>query len=307
MGEKFIHYINNSYGFDNFMPIIIHSSQNNLSDLIYNAIKNTLHDKRMPSQFVSIETIQNSKKLENAFPNIILGLFSKFGNIPYVLQDTKKVVDFFVGYDVSRDKVNGNVRNYAGGTYFFNPQGTFHKFFDFYPDGEKLREHEVKKVFPPDFLRGKRIIIHRDGDKHINEVEALMNYFKVYDIKAHIVYITKSSIARIFKKSETGTRENPEKGIWFQYSENKVMMVTSDSKIGTKQPLKIEYLVLNDDMRFEIKDIVKQINDLSYLYYGSIGDTNLPITTYSSHKISKMMKHGISFENIKIENIYFWI
>jgi|GEM_PF-4344994 argonaute-like protein implicated in RNA metabolism and viral defense len=55
------------------------------------------------------------------------------------------------------------------------------------------------------------------------------------------------------------------------------------------------------------RDIVKQINDLSYLYYGSIGDTNLPITTYSSHKISKMMKHGISFENIKIENIYFWI
>ncbi|HIC10321.1 MAG TPA: hypothetical protein EYO61_03055, partial [Campylobacterales bacterium] len=298
IGNKFLKYVNEQYNFSEFMPIIIHPKDNSL---IYRATKRILIEKGIPSQFVSFETINSN--LANSIYNILFGIVAKFGDEPFVLYRGNEDIDYFIGYDVSREKREKKVRNFSGSTYFFSKHGEFEEVIRFYPEGEKIRGEELRKLLPPEKLENKTIVIHRDGRGLSEEIEELKEYSKTWNIKLHLVYIAKRPTVRIFKKEKT--IKNPEKGIYLQYMENRAILVTSDSKIGTKQPLKVEYIPINTKpMSFET--ILQDILNLTYLNYSSVSDIKLPITTYYSHQISNLIRQGIEPSQSVLDKPY-WI
>ncbi len=294
--NKFIPYISQHHKFDKFAVLVVHSQKSKISELLYNSIKRVLLNNEINSQFVTIETVFDSKKFTNAYSNIILALFSKLKNIPYLLANDNREspkIDYFVGYDVSREKnKNGHVMNFAGGIYFYHSNGEFKDVINFNVESEVIQEHEVSKLFPSKKLSGKRIIIHRDGNSKRNELNVLTEYFQANNIKAHIVYITKKISTRIFSKNNSVVT-NPRKGVWFEYADNKAIAVTSNSNIGTKQPIRIEYYGAINDEVIPFERIVRDVFNFTYLYYGSVQEISVPVTIYNAHLISNFNRQGI--------------
>ena len=198
IGDKFLKYVNEQYNFSEFIPIIIHPKDNSL---IYRATKRILIEKGIPSQFVSLETINSN--LANSIYNILFGIVAKFGDEPFILYRGNDNLDYFIGYDVSREKREKKVLNFSGSTYFFSKHGEFEEVIRFYPEGEKVRGEELRKLLPPEKLENKTIVIHRDGRGLSEEIEELEKYSKTWNIKLHLVYITKRPTVRIFEKDKT--------------------------------------------------------------------------------------------------------
>jgi hypothetical protein len=301
--DVFIKNLEDEFKKENFLPLIIHCEKQKIFDSAYKYIKRASLLNGFPTQFIKLNNTNYNKA---KFINIIFGIVAKYGDILYLLDKEQRFVDYFIGFDVSRKKkANGNTSNVSGGIYFFSEKGEFKSSKKIDLEGEIIRTDEVSRVFDKDKFKGKRIVIHRDGNSQKREVELLKEYFKLHDIKAHIIYITKRHTARVFNISNENA-QNPKKGVFLNYAKNKALLVTSDSKIGTKRPLKIEYILLNDDSEMKFHDVVKDIFDFTYMNFGSYTDTSLPVTVHYSHQVSKFLNEGIEPSKEIFDKIY-WI
>jgi hypothetical protein len=279
-----------------FLPVIVFEEKGDM----YHQIKNAMLQESFPTQFINKKNLEKGQSA--TLLNIFLQISAKYGDTPYIL-NKKREVDFYVGFDVSRMKKEEKMLNRSGGVYFFSENGEFLATKKVEMLGEKIRDDEVSKLFSAKKFSGKKIVIHRDGNKPENEVETLRRYFKANDIKAHIVYITKSPSVRVFETTKGVS--NPAKGVWLEYSENRAIVVTTNSKVGTKQPLKVEYIALNDE-KMDFEKVIKDIFDFTYMSYGSYQDTRLPATVHYSHKISKFLSYGVEPNSEVFQHIY-WI
>jgi hypothetical protein len=304
--DDFIEYLFKTYQEKHFIPLVVHNSKDQANyNSFYKIIKTAMIQKGVPTQFVDLESIK-TKWNDSLFLNLFLGIVAKYGDIPYLLNkkiDQENRINYYIGFDVSRKKIENKVTNISGGAYFFSEQGKFLATKKHQLLGEKIRDDEVSKIFSSKKFKNKRIVIHRDGSKQPEELKTFTQYFTANNIKAHVVYITKNHTGRIFKP-DNKEYSNPEKGIFLKYAKNRALIVTSDSKIGTKQPLKIEYFAINDN-EMPLQKIAQDIIDLTYMYYGSVQDISLPVTTYYSHKISKFMSDGIEPHEEIFKNPYF--
>ncbi|EJF06413.1 piwi/argonaute domain protein [Thiovulum sp. ES] len=287
--DSFIDNLKSKFQEENFLPLVIHCEKSKNYNSIRKYIKRVSLQKGFPTQFLKLN---NTNDNQAKFINIVFGIVAKYGDTLYLLNNKEKDVDYFIGFDVSRKiKSNGNVQNVSGGIYFFSERGKFLATKKINLEGEIIRADEVSKIFNKEKFQGKKIVIHRDGSNKVNEIKLLKEYFELNDIKAHIVYITKHHTTRIFDVSQNNAK-NPEKGIYLKYAENKAILVTSDSKIGTKKPLKIEYIPLNDSP-MDFQKVLKDLFDLTYMNFSSYTDISLPVTTHYSHQVSKSLIDGI--------------
>jgi hypothetical protein len=287
--DAFIDNLKSKFEKENFIPVVIHCEKSRNFNSIYKYIKRVSLQKGFPTQFIKLS---NTNDNQAKFINIVFGIVAKYGDTLYLLDKQKKDVDYFIGFDVSRKiKENGNVQNVSGGIYLFSERGEFLATKKVNLEGEIIRVDEVSKIFNKEKFQGKKIVIHRDGSSKANEIKLLKEYFELNEIKAHIVYITKHHATRIFDVSQNSAK-SPEKGIYLQYTENKAILVTSDSKTGTKKPLKIEYIPLNDSP-MDFQKVLQDLFDLTYMNFSSYTDISLPVTTHYSHQVSKFLIDGI--------------
>jgi hypothetical protein len=300
--DAFIDKLKSKFEKENFIPVVIHCEKSKNYNSIYKYIKRVSLQKGFPTQFISLS---NTNDNQAKFINIVFGIVAKYGDTLYLLNNKEKDVDYFIGFDVSRKiKVNGHVQHLSGGIYFFSERGEFLATKKVNLEGEIIRADEVSKIFNKEKFQGKKIVIHRDGNSKANEIKLLKEYFELNEIKAHIVYIIKNHTTRIFDISQNSAK-NPEKGIYLKYTENKAILVTSDSKIGTKKPLKIEYIPLNDSP-MDFQKVLQDLFDLTYMNFSSYTDISLPVTTHYSHKVSKFIIDGIEPSD-EVFNKPYWL
>jgi len=270
----------------------------NFNDYLYFRYKSRLLSNDMQSQFLTVDNIKNKYSVAN----IVLGILGKTGNIPFIL-DNEKYADCIVGIDISRErkKNNSGTRNVAAMTRIYSYDGNMikYKIVSGEIEGETIPEQTLYKIYMDDELKNKEVIFHRDGPFRGNEINILNKIANKLNSKFYFIEINKRNTPRLYKYNN-GVIDNPDIGTYLNIGNNEYIIITSASKIGTLQPLRVKFY------NIDFEKGMKSIYNLIIMDYGSLKPPKIPVTTYYSDKISYYALRGVLPKNAE-GNIPFWL
>lgn len=259
----------------------------------YSTFKTAWAEKNIPSQMISIKTAQMFyNKDPNAvwyMQNIALGIFSKAGGIPWIVDNIPGEVDCFVGIDVAT--IDKGI-HYPTCATVFDKNGRPISFYK--PKkaqkGEKINSDILQEIFDEVILgyeentgsKLKNIIIHRDGFSN-EDAEWYKNYFSAKGINYSVIEVKKYVHSKLLIDNN-GIISNPACGNTL-LNDSEAYIVTTDIKDGraSPRPLHIKKQVGSLSM----ETIVQQILALSCMHFGATKKSRLPVTTYYADKICK--------------------
>ena len=273
-------------------------------DRIYELFKSTLFNFNLvKSQFIFENTIR--KKLQWALANVILGILSKTGNIPYILASPLDFADYFVGIDISRERKKSlkGSQNYAATARFYGKDGTF-KHYEIHEDkieGETLPKVILERIFAKSMFQSKTLMIHRDGYFRGGELSYLKELGNKYNIKFQFVEVIKRNVPRLFKVSNY-KHFNPDKNQIFYISQKEAIVINNEVKGNkTANPLRIR--ICDDDTK--LNDAIISVMALRMMHFGTTKTPKLPVTISFSDRISGFVRRGIKPPN-KSGSIPWW-
>jgi hypothetical protein len=257
---------------------------------IYNEIKRySLQNQIIQTQVITFKTLRKILKEEEEYAkyilgNIVLGILAKNGNKPFVFAEPVLGIDALVGLDVTRRKKergSGTI-NYAAGVRIYRSNGEFLKY--------KLTTSQLEsETIPGNILdnllgdlKGKKVVIHRDGGFPQDEIKALKEMEEKLKTKFYLVEVIKSGAPRIYSEK---------KGTWIRINENEAYLLTTSRTLGTPVPIIVRLPESYED--FSIEDAVISITSMTLLHWGSIKPPRLPVTTHYADKIGQFLLEGI--------------
>eukprot|EP00933_Yihiella_yeosuensis_P023198 TRINITY_DN18096_c0_g1_i1.p1 TRINITY_DN18096_c0_g1~~TRINITY_DN18096_c0_g1_i1.p1 ORF type:complete len:995 (-),score=188.66 TRINITY_DN18096_c0_g1_i1:112-3096(-) len=253
-----------------------------------------------------------NKKFDYAVMNVVLGLSGKMGHAPWGLrtpewvkpkEDVKVAV---VGYDVChlKDPASKNKRDIvhiAAGVRVSSSKKP-----DVLSDiawqsqvvkTESVPDDKLRSFIPEDFAMGKVVIIHRDGDFTLQELKFLKAYQKELAGKAPgtsfvLVEVVKwqGGTPRVYKGDV-----NAPQGTAVKLSPEEVILVSSDARGGTANPLlvRLQDRLGEDAHKLEEDAWVRSVFDLSFIHHGSVFMApRLPVTTFFADRLAYQLADG---------------
>ncbi|MDE6003875.1 MAG: hypothetical protein K2G88_00625, partial [Oscillospiraceae bacterium] len=277
----------------------------------YDGFKKAFARLELPSQMVSIEMQKKLKSSNGVYSlqNIALGILSKSGGIPWILEKPLDDVDCFIGLDVAT-KEKGI--HYPACSVCLGAQGNLLKYYttNIAQKGEKIDISTLEDIFNKILLAykennndnlPKHIVIHRDGISN-EDMNWYTQYFGKKNIQFDLVEIKKFVYRRLMDMSrqDASFDLNPSPGTAV-IKGKEAFLVTTDvkAKLGAPQPIHLvhRYGIL------PMEKIVKQIYVLSEIHTGSMKTSRLPLTTFYADKICK--KHDCIPNNKLMRELYF--
>ena len=256
----------------------------------WNSCKHLTINKGIMNQMVLRSTVQNPQfKVDN----LALQILSKLGNVPWVLNKPLPFCDVIMGADIARQKKrNGKgTRNEMGIPRWFEPNGDLLKYrlVQSSIDGERIPMNIIRECTPVERFGEKNILFHLDGKRGVSEVQDFLKRGNEINAEIMVVEVIKLPPFRIYQMGVQQT-EAPNKGQWIRISNNEAVVVstTATHQIGTPRPLHLKCT-----SNISIEDAVLSVLALSDLNYASKQQARCPITTHSSHNISKMLLNDI--------------
>ncbi|MCP3776640.1 Piwi domain-containing protein [Paenibacillus sp. MZ04-78.2] len=262
-----------------FQELTLVITTEKIAGMWYDAIKKEFGgNSSIPTQFVTMETLQKTD--DYILGNILLGLYSKSGIQPWVL-DSPLASDCFIGLDVSHEagRHSAGIVQVVGkdGKVLSSKANTSNE------AGEKIRHETMCQIvysaidqYRQHFKEmPKHITFHRDGvcREDLKNLDEVMNSLNVEYDMVEIIKKTNRRMALNVKKQGWETKQ----GICYIKDDLAYLIATNPhSRVGTAQPIKI----IKKKGSLPIDAIIQDIYHLSFMHIGSFLKCRLPITTY---------------------------
>ncbi len=300
--------------YDNFFAMIIGPFKKNDSDEkesdLYYYIKENLLRKGISSQFVSYKSIRDESSFHFYLPNISIAILAKLGGIPWRL-DNKSYKELIVGFN----QVRLGEKTFIGSAVFFNNEGYLNSVNAFPQTSstkvlvDQLRE-AINKYLVENNEYPKRLVIHYYKPQNYEEKEQLENLLlkelnldipyaiiEINDGKSHSDICFDKDNDMGMPKSGIYIRTGPDEFLIFnntRYEKKPLRTVIEELPIKVK----IQYA---DEREFLTSELIGQIYEFSCLYWKSLKQKSVPVTTlyakliadYSSHFKEKLPKSDI--------------
>ena len=269
---------------------------------IYNVFKSLTVGRGIPSQVIYDTTIDKYF----AMANIVLGVLSKVGNVPFVLAEPLPYADLVVGIDIARQKkrrLAGSMNATAiARIYFANGEFVRYVIHDAPLEGETIPESALQSLSPVNEFKGKRVVIHRDGYFRGAEKQSLRNWAQQIGATFYLVEVIKTGTPRLYS-SVGAVIGQPPKGSAFRLSDTEAFLVSSLPPFSnaTPQPLHVR-----TESPLTIEQAIHSILSLTLLHYGSLRLPRLPVTIHYSNRIAYMALQGIKPKDLE-GNVPFWL
>lgn len=248
------------------------------------------------------------------------GLLAKLGHIPWALSakkwmkpshGKKPFVDQFrpavVGYDVCHlpDKKVANKRHHvAAGIRVESRDGESEPMILSRVSFQTERVHaetvpakNLRRLIPADFARGKLVIVHRDGEFPLQELDSLEKYhaeLQTEDPETAFVLVECVKWAGGSPRLYDG-KNSARSGTMFAFHKKEVLLSSSKDLIqGTANPINVRLAKVLGTVpeSFALEDFawVQSVYDLSYLHHGSpLRRPRLPITTHFADRLAYVL------------------
>ncbi|MFX0066160.1 MAG: Piwi domain-containing protein [Candidatus Hermodarchaeota archaeon] len=271
-------------------------------DGLYDEIKYLTIPKGIPHQNCYDTTLAN----KFALANILLGILGKNGNIPYVLANPLEFTDLVVGLDIARKAkktLPGSINITAIARIYFK-NGEFLKYVidDIPIEGETVPASVLQKLFPADVIKGKRVIIHRDGYFRGDEKTALKKWATELNATFYFIEVIKLGAPRLYMSKDADVYRPP-KGTAFLLNQREALLVSSlpPFKDATPKPLRIRTAY-----PMTIKQALISVLSMTLLHYGSLRPPKLPVTIHWSDCIAGLALKGIKPKQLE-GTIPYWL
>ncbi|MEL7242514.1 MAG: Piwi domain-containing protein [Cyanobacteria bacterium J06573_2] len=278
-----------------FLPIGDRSNDDT-GDSLYSLVYSRLLRRGIASQVIYEDTLKKVQ-VNNILNQIIPGILAKLGNLPYVLAEPLEIADYFVGLDISRGskKKTAGTMNACASLRLYGKNGEFngYKLEDALIEGEEIPRRVLEKFLPRAKLKGKTVLIYRDGRFCGQEATHLKEWGKVINSKFILVECYKSGIPRLYNWNGQVIKA-PTKGLALRLSSREVILVTTELKnenMGLPLPLRLKIHEAGHSV--SIEDLVDTTLKLTLLHYGSLREPRLPVPLYGSDVMAYRRLQGI--------------
>lgn len=293
-----------------FPDEVKHASHDIATWGVYQHFKSLTVGLGMPSQIVQRSTMQrvidDPQKAGHILGNIVLGILSKVGNIPYILAKPLPYADIVVGIDIARrakTRLVGSINATALARIYQNT-GAFLQYaiYDAPLEGETIPEHVLHALFPPHIFEGKSILIHRDGIFRGNEKQALKAWAQALHAEIALVEILKTGTPRLYGNGTNGV-QIPRKGDALKLSTTEAFLVSTPPPFENATPLPLH---IRTEPPFPIENAIHSVLTLTLLHYGSLRQPRLPVTLHYSDEIASLALDGIKPKDLE-GTLPFWL
>ena len=151
-------------------------------------------------------------------------------------------------------------------------------------------------------LRGKKVVIHRDGFFRGNEREILTEWAEEIGAEFSLVEILKSGAPRMYIETNSKIGQPPTGSI-FKINDREALLISSLPPFlnATPRPLQIRC-----DDSISVEHALHSVLSLTLLHYGSVRPPRLPVTVHYSDKIGYLALKGIKPKTLE-GTIPFWL
>ncbi len=277
------------------LPQSDRNADKNEGGSLYSWVYSRLLRRHIASQMIYENTL---KKNEHRYilNQIVPGILAKLGNIPFVLAEPLDSAHYFMGLDVCHmaKKNKPGSRNACASIRLYNQQGAFlrYQLADDLIEGEEIPQRTLENFLPKADLRGKKVLIYRDGLFRGNEVKYLLARGQAIGAKLILVECYKSGSPRLFSLREKQLHQ-PSRGLVLQLSPREIILITTQvpEHIGTPLPLRLK--IHQQGEQIPLPNLVNTTLKLTLLHHGSLKDPRLPIPLFGADKIAYRRLQGI--------------
>lgn len=283
-----------------FLPQSDRSCDDNESGSLYHRIYSKLLRRQIASQFIYEETLRRETRF--VLNQVMLGVLAKLGNIPFVLAEPLQVADVFIGLDVARSKKQrlAGSMNACAGVCLYGNRGEFirAKSEDAAIEGEEIPQRFLETLLPAGTLRGKTVLIYRDGRFCGDEVTHLLNWAKAIQSQFILVECRKSGTSRLYNLSRSMLERGrsiaaPTRGLGLKLSSHEAILVTTQvsDRIGVPRPLRLT--VRSEGYPASIEQIMDATLKLTLLHHGALKPPRLPMLLHGADRLADLRLNGV--------------
>lgn len=285
-----------------FLPQSDRGSDDSDSGSLYHRIYSKLLRRQIASQFIYEDTLREVEA-RYILNQVMLGLLAKLGNIPFVLADPLQVADVFIGLDVARAKkkrLSGSM-NACAGVCLYGNRGEFirAKSEDAAIEGEEIPQRFLEALLPAGELRGKAVLIYRDGRFCGDEVTHLLNWAGAIQAQFILVECRKSGTSRLYglPQAPFGLSSRsitaPTRGLGLKLSKNEAILVTTQvgEKIGVPRPIRLT--VRPEGLQVPIEQMLDATLKFTLLHHGALKPPRLPMLLHGADRLADLRLNGV--------------
>ena len=238
-----------------------------------------------------------------AMNSLIMGIFARAGNAPYLFDEPLPYADYVVGLDLVRQGkkdttiVTGISRIYRGdGALLCSvtrsaPLGK--------ADG--IPGELLAALLPADLLAGTRVVIHNAAPFRRDELRALSAWAEPRGGVFYRVDVLQRGAPRVYSL-EAGKIGSGPKGTVFRLNDAEAFLITSSAPDdATPQPLHVRTLT-----GLSIDDSLHSVALFTLLHYGALKTPKLPVTVHNADYIRATVMRGMMTEAAE-RDVPYWL
>jgi len=274
---------------------------------LYYQVKELLLQRNMVCQAIYFKN-PHDEKFHLHIPNIAVALSAKVGGIPWKLKTFHPDNDLVVGVGAFRSYLSKE--RYIGSAFCFNGEGVFQE-FDCYRhnDNKKLVADICKAI--GHFMKNneerppERLIIHYYKTMRKRESDQIMQmlYTLNLNIPVYIVTINKTETCDFFAFDDSTPCLMPHSGTILRLTSGDYLLYNNafyDSDKTSKNILfpirvRVEKVIRNIGKTMlsneEASDMLDKVYQFSRMYWKSVKQQNLPVTTAYPEMVAEIVPH----------------
>lgn len=271
----------------------------------YYKIKELLLHKGISSQVVYKEHLEK-EDFYYFLPNIYVALLAKIGGIPWRLARTREE-EIIIG--IGAFKPQGAKHRFLGSAFCFSNEGIFEG-FDCFRDDEPIMlagsiQNAVEQFINKN-KQAKRIIIHFykeiSDKKELQPILDMLESIGAIDIPVIVVTINKTDSKELMGFDMNSAGRMPISGSYLKVGYNKFLLFNNtryEERDALKPrdyhfPIKISIKATNNELVQDmsvIRELIDQVYQFSRMYWKSISQQNLPVTTKYPEMVAEIFPH----------------
>lgn len=270
----------------------------------YYKLKELLLDKEIPSQVIYKEHL-DKPEFYYFLPNIYVALLAKMGGIPWRLA-RPHTDELIVG--IGAFKSTKSNRRFLGSAFCFSNDGKFEN-FDCFKDNEPgMLAGSIKAAverFIKEKKQAKRIIIHFykeiSNKKELQPILDMLAKIGERETPVIIVTINKTDSRELLGFDMNHAGKMPISGTYVKVGYFKYLLFNNtryfdDSKLSPKDyhfPIKLTFKASRPGIIDSkvTKELIDQVYQFSRMYWKSISQQNLPVTTLYPEMVAEIFPH----------------
>lgn len=276
--------------------------------LAYYKIKELLLYKGISSQVLFKEHL-NKEDFYYFLPNIYVALLAKIGGIPWRLARTKED-EIIIG--VGAFKPIGAKHRFLGSAFCFSNEGIFENFDCFRDDEPEMLAGSISNAverFIEKNETAKRVIIHFykeiSDKKELKPILKMLDDLGEGDLPVIVVNINKTDSKELLGFDMGSPGKMPRSGRYVKVGYNSYLLFNNtryaeDTKLIAKDyhfPIKVSIKATKKELVEDeetVRELIDQVYQFSRMYWKSISQQNLPVTTKYPEMVAQIYPH---FEN----------